>query len=107
MSEFRKEKMINLIKELVAKFIGEESNKSSWINVTNMDISKDFKRATIFISVFPESKERVALEFFNRKKTDLRNFIKKNLQTKTIPFFDVQIDAGEKNRQLIDRLLKE
>ncbi|MEI7810736.1 MAG: ribosome-binding factor A [bacterium] len=105
MSE-RNEKVSNLIKELSASFLGRENNRTSLITVTSCTSSPDMKRATIFITVLPENKEHDALDFAKRKRADLRDFLKKNMQTKIIPFIDIEIDRGEKNRQKIDELLR-
>jgi ribosome-binding factor A len=64
------------------------------------------KRATIYITVLPIDKEKTALEFAKRKRADLRQFLKKNMPIKIIPFIDIAIDMGEKNRQKIDELLR-
>ncbi len=101
----RQEKVANIIKELGAQFLNRENNHTSLITITSCTTSPDFKKATIFISVLPENKEKSALEFAKRKRPELRNFLKKNLQMKTIPFIDIMIDKGEKNRQKIDELL--
>ncbi len=103
----RKEKMANFIKEQTASFLARENNNTSLITVTGSDISPDFKRATIYITVLPESKENEALSFTKRKRAELREFLKKNMATKVIPFIDIAIDLGEKNRQKIDELLRE
>lgn len=102
----RQEKVANFIKELGAQFLGRENNKTSLITVTGCNISPDLKKATIFITVLPDSKEHDALEFAKRKRPELRDFLKKNMQTKIIPFIDIDIDKGEKNRQKIDELLR-
>lgn len=102
----RNEKVINQIKELSALFLGRENNKTSLITVTSVTASPDLKRATIFITVLPNSKEKTALEFVKRKLKDLREYLKENMEIKTIPFLDVAIDLGEKNRQKIDELLR-
>ena len=102
----RNEKVANLIKELSAQFLGRENNKTSLITVTACTVSPDLKRATIFITVLPEQKEHDALDFAKRKRKELREFLKKNLEIKNIPFVDIQIDQGEKNRQKIDELLR-
>ena len=103
----RKEKIANYIKELSAEFLSRENNRSSLITVTSADVSPDLKRATVFITVLPDSKEPAALSFAKRKRGELREFLKKNMQIKTIPFIDIDIDLGEKNRQKIDELLRE
>lgn len=103
----RNEKVANIIKELSAQFLGRENNRTSLITVTSCSVSPDLKRATIFITILPDSKEAVALNFVKRNLGEIREFIKKNLEIKIIPFLDVAIDQGEKNRQKIDELLRE
>ncbi|OGI60988.1 hypothetical protein A2641_01705 [Candidatus Nomurabacteria bacterium RIFCSPHIGHO2_01_FULL_37_25] len=103
----RNEKMASYIKENAAIFLGRENNRTSLITVTSATCSPDLKRATIFITVLPEGKEKNALEFAKRKKPELREFFKKNMTTKNIPFVDFAIDLGEKHRQKIDELLRE
>ncbi|OGJ02507.1 hypothetical protein A3G06_02825 [Candidatus Nomurabacteria bacterium RIFCSPLOWO2_12_FULL_46_14] len=102
----RTEKIANIIKELSAQFLERETNKTSLITVTGADCSPDFRRATVFITVLPESKETAALNFTRRKRRELREYIKKNINIKTIPFLEIEIDRGEKNRQKIDELLR-
>lgn len=101
----RNEKVANFIKELAAEFLGRENNRTSLITVTSATASPDLKRATIFITVLPDSKEHDALDFAKRKRPELREYLKKNMETKIIPFIDIKIDLGEKNRQKIDELL--
>ncbi len=103
----RNEKVTNNIKELAAQFLGRENNRTSLITVTSANASPDLKRATIFITVLPTSKETLALDFVKRRRGELREFLKKNMPIKIIPFLDVEIDQGEKNRQKIDELLRE
>jgi ribosome-binding factor A len=103
----RKEKVGNRIKELSAIFLERENNRTSLVTVTSCDCSPDLKRATIYITVLPDNMEHDALDFAKRKRGELRDFLKKNLQIKTIPFIDIAIDQGEKNRQKIDELLRQ
>ena len=101
----RQGRVANLIKELSAQFLGRENNKTSLITVTACSVSPDLKRATLFITVLPEKKENEVLLFAKRKRSELREMLKKNMTTKIIPFIDILIDQGEKNRQKIDELL--
>src|SRR3989344_6836637 len=98
----RTEKVANLIKELSAQFLGRENNRTSLITVTSANVSPDLRRPTVFITVFPENKETAALGFAKRQRKELREHLKKNMETKSIPFLDIEIDRGEKNRQKID-----
>ncbi len=102
----RTDKVANQIKELAAEFLGRENNRTSLITVIHADCSPDLKRATIYITVLPTEKEKPALEFAKRKRGELREFLKKNLPIKVIPFIDIALDMGEKNRQRIDELLR-
>jgi ribosome-binding factor A len=102
----RKDKVANHIKELAAQFLARENNRTSLITVISASISPDLRRATVFLTVLPDSKENAALSFAKRKRGELREFLKKNMEVKTIPFVDFAIDLGEKNRQRIDELLR-
>jgi ribosome-binding factor A len=105
MSEFRNEKIKNMIKEYSALFIEKEASGTSLITVTRVLLSEDNKRATIMISVLPREKENAAYGFVKRNLGELRKQITKSLKINPIPFLDVKIDEGEKNRQKIDELL--
>ncbi len=104
---FRKEKVNNEIKEVVANFLEKEGNNLSLITVTSVDVSPDLKNAKILISVLPENKEKAALDFCKRKRSEIKNEIKKKMNLRVIPFVDIEIDKGEKNRQKIHDLLLE
>ena len=99
-------KVANQIKELAAEYLSREDNRTSLITVISCNTSPDLKKATIFITVLPNSKEHDALDFTKRKRPEIRDYLKKKMNLKTIPFLDVRIDEGEKNRQKIDELLR-
>ena len=105
MSEFRSEKITNHIKELAAIFIEREAGPTSMITVTRVLLSPDNKRAKIMVSVLPREKEKAAYGFIRRNLGDLRKYVSKGLKINPIPFLEVEIDEGEKNRQRIDELL--
>ncbi|MFC1623587.1 30S ribosome-binding factor RbfA [Patescibacteria group bacterium] len=107
MPTLRQEKIKELIKGLAAQFLQEESNYTSLITVTDVNVSRDLKRSTIFVSIYPESSEESALNFLKRKRKGLKSFVKSKAKMKIIPFFDFEIDKGEKNRQRIDELVNE
>ncbi len=86
-------------------FFQRESSGASLITVTRAEVSPDMRQGTLFITVLPESKEAAALDFAKRMRTDLRKKVMKRLPVKVIPFFEIEIDYGEKNRQHIDELL--
>lgn len=103
MSE-RTEKLTSLFRELAAKFIESEANVPPLITVMRADVSRDLGHSTIFVTVFPETEEAQALHFLKRKGSDFRGFVKEKGNLKVIPFFNFEIDYGEKNRQHLDTL---
>ena len=107
MSEFREEKIANHIRELAATFIEREAGITSLITVTRVEVSPGNKHATIFVSVLPREKENAAFGFIKRNLGEMRKYIQKGLKINPIPFLNVAIDEGEKNRQKIDELLRE
>lgn len=96
-----------IITRAVAEFLERSSNKSSMITVTKTEILEKGKKAFIFISVFPTDKTDNALDFTKRKRTEIREHLKKNTNLPIIPFIDILIDRGELNRQRIDSLSEE
>lgn len=105
MASQRQEKMNKELAKLFAVFIERESNKTSLITVTRCDIAPDFKKVIVYLSVLPTDKEESVLAFMNRRKWDARDYVKKKLNTRIIPFVEFAIDAGEKNRIRVTELL--
>ena len=107
MSEHRNEKVASLLMRYAAEFVEKTSNKNSIITITDIAISDDLKTAKILFTVLPENYEEGALDFLKRQRSDFRDFVKKNWRARILPFFDFEIDKGEKNRQRIDELLNQ
>lgn len=87
-------------------FFQRESSGASLITVTRCEVSADMKHGTIFITAIPESKEPAALDFAKRMRSELRHKVMKRLPVKVIPFFEIEIDYGEKNRLHVEALLR-
>lgn len=102
--DIRSERLTEYVKEHISEFIARESNHSSLITVTRVNLDKTLKSGQVLISVYPEDKEEEVLNFLKRRRSDVRQYLKKNVRTRVIPFIDFLIDKGEKNRQRIDEL---
>jgi ribosome-binding factor A len=87
-------------------FFQRESSGASLITVTRAEVSADMKHGTIFITAIPEEKEPAALDFAKRMRSELRHKVMKRLPVKVIPFFEIEIDYGEKNRLHVEALLR-
>ena len=99
MAGFRADQIAQRVREIASTYISRETNGRSFITVTTVDINQKADRAEIFITVMPETEEAAALEFFQRKRSELRKEIMRNLPIARIPFIDVHIDKGEKLAQ--------
>jgi ribosome-binding factor A len=103
----RTEKIEEQIREIAARVIERESNKTALITITRVELFECGRKAMVYISVLPESGEDSAINFLKRKRAEIREEVKKRLNIRTIPFLDTAIDTGEKARRTIDELLKE
>ncbi len=106
MAAERNAKIEERIREIAARFIESESNKSAMITITRVELYSRGKRATIYVSVLPASGEESAINFLKRKRKALKQIAMKELGIHPVPFLDIMIDTGEKARQNIDALLR-
>jgi ribosome-binding factor A len=98
------EKIKEVIRELASEFISRESNRTSLITVTAVELFSRGARAKVLFTVMPESQEAAVLDFMTRQLSSLREYIGEHVRMMRVPFLDVGIDVGEKNRQRIDEI---
>ncbi len=103
-SSSRQKKLQELIRQIASDFISKETNATSLITVTSVDISPNLASCDLLVTVFPESATESALNFLKRKRPELKKYIKSKMHIRRIPFFDFKIDAGELNRQKIEEI---
>lgn len=99
-----RERQLEALQHAAAEFLSREANRNNLITVTRAEMNDDGKRATIYISVYPESGEQGALEFANRNRAELGHFLLERVRGMRIPHVEFQIDLGEKNRRRLDEL---
>lgn len=105
--DFKHEKIEHLIQKLAGEFIERESNRNSLITVTRVYLPTDLKSAKIMITVLPEGQEENALNFLKRMRGEFKDYFKKHAKVGRIPFFDFELDKGEKLAQRIRSLSEE
>ena len=98
----RQEKVNSLFERLASSFFAKEKT-GSIITVTHIASSKDLKSVKIFISIFPENKEKEVLSLLRGKAGELRRYIGSQIKMKFLPFFEIAIDEEEKTKQKIDK----
>ena len=99
-------KLQEIIRELAAMYFQRESNGQSLITITGVEVFNHGSKARILITVLPVEKEADALAFAHRQLTEFREHVMKNSRIGRVPFFEVAIDIGEKNRQRMDEMGK-
>ena len=99
-------KLKEILRELAAEYFSRESNRQSLITITDVEVFNHGSKARVLITVMPESSEQTVLEFMHRQLTEFRQHVMENSRIGHVPFFEVAIDVGEKNRQRIDDLSK-
>jgi len=103
----RRVRVAENLMHLAAEFFRVESNHQSLITITKADLAPNFSESTIYFTVLPQSQEDHALNFAKRKRRDFKQYVKKHVSMKKIPFFDFAIDEGEKHRQKIEKISHE
>lgn len=103
--EARQEKIKEVVRTFAAEFLAREANRLSLITVTDVRLSRDGKLATVLFTVLPQEKEKGALDFAKRKRSEFREYIMEHSRLQRPPFFDFAIDEGEKNRQRLDEIM--
>ena len=102
----RDEKLEELISMQTAEFLNRNADRTSMITVTRTIFNRKSNRATIFITVLPDSAEDKALAYVERRRRDIQEFISKNIRLRTIPHLEISIDQGEKNREKIEEIFR-
>jgi len=103
----RQLKMSGELKKVASDFFAREASSHTLITVTDVDIAPSLSDCTIYITTIPVSKQALALDFAKRMRTELRTEIKKKMYLRSLPFVEVKIDEGERNRQRIEEILNE
>jgi ribosome-binding factor A len=98
----KQDRFQEIVRDLAARFLSRESNRTSLITVTDVRANEKGTMVNILFTVLPENQENAALDFAKRQRGNFRQFVKDEGNLMRIPFFDFDIDRGEKSRQKID-----
>lgn len=100
----RHERLEGALRDVAAEFLAREAGRNSLITVTRAMLSEDNKRATIYITVLPDSAQENALSFANRNIDEVKKFFKERVRGALPPHITFAVDMGEKNRQRLDEI---
>ena len=103
-NEKKKSRLAEEIVREAARFLEQESNRLALITVTSAVLSDKNNRATVLLSVLPESEEEKAIAFANRRARAFRRFLGQAARMRRLPEIYFAQDPREKNRQRIEEL---
>lgn len=75
------------------------------VTITKVDTSKDLAHAKVFITVFPDDKEKATLTSLFHQAKELRHRLAEHTRMHHVPQLSFVIDASEKHGQHIEDLL--
>jgi ribosome-binding factor A len=105
MSE-RIKKLNDLLRDEAGKILKKELELNDvMVTVVRAEISPTLEHATIWISVFPESKGESALREINRNIYSLQQMLNKRLVMRPVPKIRFEIDDTEKEAARIEELI--
>lgn len=97
----------SLLLRFSAEYIARVANRNILITPTRAVIEKDRTRATVYVSVFPDTAKEAAISFLRRHQRDFFVFLKKEARFSYIPSVHFMFDVGEENRQHIDEITRQ
>lgn len=105
-SEQIRREMVSILPEAVFH------EKINFVSITGMDLSRDFKFATAYITVIGDTTLRDELvALLNNKKGEIRHLLSKRLTTRTVPemtfSYDTSVEYGAKMEKLLHDIVKE
>lgn len=104
MANIKDQRAAGIMLELAAKYIALEAGRGTLITPLRVDVSRDRKHLTIFVSVYPQEQGAQAIAFLMRHKDLFRNYLKKHSRFAVLPYVTFEIDYGEINRQQVEEV---
>lgn len=103
MTDAKDGRMKEIIREFAAEYFSRVANSfNSLITVTDVELRNRNSKAIILVTVLPASEEEKAVAFLHRQLGDLRDYVMQRAKLMRVPYFEVAIDKGEKNRQRLE-----
>jgi len=95
---FFKEKLDSILQKEVSEAILKEIDKKDFlITVTKVKTSPDLSKSEVFLTIFPDQKEKEALDLLNKNVGQIQKAINKKVKVKYVPMIVFKIDKGAKN----------
>ena len=97
MASYRKEKLEELIKRIIADAMISEIKdpRIGFATVTRVDLKKDYSRADVWISVIGDDTEkRKTMAGLASARPYLQHLVGKNIRLRTVPHLEIHLDTS-------------
>lgn len=103
----KQERIKALLRNLASSFTRKEIDSGPGVILTVMRVetSGDLRWVKIFVSVFPENKEREISQLLKSKSRQFHDSLKHQLRTKFLPLISFEIDRAIKLEREIEGLV--
>ncbi|MBS9777802.1 MAG: 30S ribosome-binding factor RbfA [Gammaproteobacteria bacterium] len=87
-------------------------SKINFVSVTGMELSRDFKFATMFVTIIGDDELRDELvELLNKRKGEIRHLLAQRMTTRTVPHmtfkYDESVEYGARMEKLLHDIVEE
>ena len=83
---FRKERLASLISELLGKEIVRRiETPGVLITIVNAEVNDDLEVVHVYLSIFPDSKEKEVMKELKKRTPEFQYFLMKKIKIKKIP----------------------
>lgn len=101
MGEHTHERIVEAVRTGAAEFLARESNYQSLVTVTRVKMDSDKDMATIYLSVLPIEKAKAALDFAQRQRRELREYLKSRTIMGRLPRVQFALETeGDANKKM-------
>ncbi len=106
MKPYRKEQLASLIQKELGEIIIREIEfpPGSLVTISEVEVSADFKRAAIWISVIPGEASQKALETVQTARRFLQHELGGEIKTRILPRIEFAIDRGAEHAAQIEKI---
>jgi ribosome-binding factor A len=98
----RKEQVESLLQRSIAtqlqRGLGDPRMTGSLVSVTRVDVSPDFRNATVMISVLPEQNEKKVMHALTDGTMHLQHLVKKDVALRMVPHLYFKLDTQLKKQ---------
>lgn len=109
MAIYRKEKLESLIQKELGKIIIKEIEfqPGYLATISEVEVSENFKKATIWVSVIPEVAGLGVLEILKKARGLLQYELGEGVQVRILPRIEFALDKGVEHAARIEKILLE